>query len=287
MRIMPLIIAAMAAGVCAGFIPEVTAAQVPEAAEYGSVTASSAVYAPNAAVDPPVGPKRNGSAKALSLDEIQRTTADVTGDGKPDMILLLGQKREAGSPYYEQLYVAVDDPPNKTYLLFRSDGGYTPQLALCDVTGDKVPEMLVSASTGGSGGTSNYYLYSAGGGKPVVLPTPKPLTITGSFQNGYKAKITVHETGKTYTIDLKDRKRIYEENGVYKKGKLVKPVDVSVNDYAELKPVDIDKDGVCELAGIQRITGVANADTIAYAHSVWKWSGSEWVLTSSQVVKAK
>ncbi|WP_409341287.1 hypothetical protein [Paenibacillus sp. MBLB4367] len=251
------------------------------------LTVSSAVYAPHSAIDPPPSPKGTHRHTPLSLQEIQRSVADVTGDGKPDSVLLLGHKLEADSPYFDHLYVAVDDPANQSYLLFQSEGGYAPQLAFCDVNGDKAADMLVSASTGGSGGTSDYYLFSAKDNKPVKMPLPSPLAITGSLQNGYKAKITVPETGKTYTIDLRDRKKIYDEAGVYKNGRLVKPVEVSVNAFSELKPVVIDKDGVCELSGVQRITGVANADTIAYAYSVWKWSGQEWRLAKAEVVKAK
>lgn len=49
-----------------------------------------------------------------------------------------------------------------------------------------------------------------------MLPVPQSLTISGSYADGYKVTLVIKETGKTATLDVSDRKKIYEENGVYK-----------------------------------------------------------------------
>jgi len=216
---------------------------------------------------------------------IQTDEKDVTGDRRPDHIMLLGRKIDPSSPYFKRLVILVDNKAGKTVTLIPAIGGYNPKMQFCDFTGDKVNDILVSAETGGSGGTSDYTIASVKDGKPVKLPVPKPLDIKGQLTDGYKANITIVNTNQTVTIDLMDHKQTYDQAGVYKDGKLVKPVEVMVNGYGALKPVDIDRDGTCELVGIQRISGIANADTIAYATSVWKWDKDHWKLLKAEVKK--
>lgn len=221
-------------------------------------------------------------------EEISSYEVDVTGDGKNDRVSLFGKRSEQGSPFYRALHVLVENPVTQKQTVFTStEGGYGPKLEFCDVTGDKVNDILLSADTGGSGGIVNYSLYSAKADKAVTLPVPPALTISGKFANKYKANVTVAETRKTYTIDLRERKATYDEMGLYKDGKLVKPTDVMSNTaYQLLKPVDMNRDGVCELQGVQRVAGAFNADTIAYVTSLWKWQRNKWTLQDVQVQKA-
>lgn len=231
---------------------------------------------------PSIRPRMHDGTMLLT---IQTAEKDVTGDRKPDRIMLLGRKIDPSSPYFKRLVILVDNKSGKTVTLIPAIGGYNPNMQFCDFTGDKVNDVLVSAETGGSGGTSDYTIASVKDGKPVKLPVPKPLDIKGQLADGYKANITIVNTNQTVTIDLMDHKQTYDQAGVYKDGKLVKPVDVMVNDYGALKPIDPDKDGTCELLGIQRISGIYNADTIAYATSVWKWDKDHWKLMKAEVKK--
>ncbi|MBU8714013.1 hypothetical protein KM924_15990 [Brevibacillus parabrevis] len=222
------------------------------------------------------------------FEEIQIKRQDVTGDGKPDVVTLLGQRFAADSPYFEKLKVMVQDPvAKKTTFFTTAYGGYQPDMAFCDFIGNGTKQILVQAPTGGSGGTSDFYLFSNKDNKPVVLPVPQPLTISGSYQDNYKVPILIKETNQTTVLDLSDRKKIYEENGVYKNGKLVTPTDVMPNSFSVLAPVDENRDGICELKGVQRVSGVANADTIAYVESLWKWDKTSWKLQKAEVKKAE
>lgn len=237
------------------------------------------------AAPPPDGSQ---AAPAPVVYEVLETARqDVTGDGRPDLISLLGRRFAPDSPYYEKLKVMVQDPvAKKVSFMQTASGGYQPQLSFCDFTGDRTKEILVQAPTGGSGGTSDYYLFSVRDSHPAVLPIPQPLTISGSYQDGYKASLTIKETNQTTVLDLSDRKQIYEENGVYKNGKLVQPVEVMPNSFSVLRPLE-QRDGVCVLQGEQRVSGVANADTIAYVESLWQWKDNGWKLQGAEVKKAQ
>ena len=252
----------------------------------GSMIWGLGVMATGQAV-PPQDPSQLTPAPAV-YEEIQIKRQDVTGDGRPDVVTLLGKRFAADSPYYERLKVMVQDPvAKKTSFFTTAYGGYQPQMSFCDFTGNQAKQILVQAPTGGSGGTSDYYLFSDKDNNPVVLPIPQSLTISGEFQDNYKVQLVIKETNQTTLLDVSDRKNIYEEAGVYKNGKLVQPTEVMPNTFSVLEPIDENGDGICELKGIQRVSGVANADTIAYVESIWKWDNNKWKLQSAKVKKAE
>lgn len=215
---------------------------------------------------------------------IQAREIDVTGDGKPDNVSLIGTKRDNTSPYYDKLFIVVTGQA-QAQVVIPLQGGYNPQMQFCDFIGDKLPQIYAAAETGGSGGLSTYYIYSLKNNVPTAIPLPAPLHVRATFKKNYVVQMKIVETGKSFKIDIKDRKDDYDKFGVYKNGKVVKPIIVNVDAYSLLKPIDKDRDGICELMGVHRITGIANADTIGYATSVWKWKKGKWTLKESAIVK--
>ncbi|MNI09219.1 hypothetical protein D3C73_622740 [compost metagenome] len=215
---------------------------------------------------------------------ITKSEVDVTGDGRKDQVSLIGTKLDPSSPYYSKLSIVVSGE-GQQQIVIPIEGGYNPQLQFVDFTGDKLPEIYLSTETGGSGGYTNVYIYSLKNNIPVALPIPAPLHITAQFKPNYIVNMTIEETGKTFPINIKDKKDEYDKAGVYNKGKVVKPITVTVNTYSELKPVDIDQNGVYELQGVQRITGLYNADTLANAYSLWKWQQDGWKLVTADIKK--
>lgn len=216
---------------------------------------------------------------------IQAREIDVTGDGRLDNVALVGSKMDLDSPYYDKLFIVVSSP-GQTQVIIPLQGGYYPNMQFCDFIGDKLPQIYVSAETGGSGGLSNYYLYSLKNNVPTAIPLPEPLRVKATFKKNYVVQMKIEETGKSYKIDIKDRKDEYEKFGVYHNGKPVKPIIVNVDAYSLLKPVSKEGSGRCDLIGVQRITGIANADTLGYATSLWQWKKGRWVLKDSAVVKS-
>jgi len=210
---------------------------------------------------------------------LQKETADVTGDGVKDYIQLLGQKFDNTSPYMKSIYLLV----NETLIKFPkdSDGGYDPKFVLKDFNGDKIPDIFVSSETGGSGGIMYYHIYSLKGGKVKLLFSPTPdsaLNITGSFQDNYKVNLLIQQTNTTYTLDFSSRKSEYEDPqlNLYKNGKLLRKGVVSTDYYGLLTPIDVDKDGVYEIQGIQAVWGIVHVDTLAQVTSTWKWVKDKW-----------
>jgi hypothetical protein len=209
---------------------------------------------------------------------------DVTGDGQKDIVTLSGSKADPNSPYFTALTLGVR-PSGKSEVLIPIEGGYNPKLQFVDVTGDKLREIYVSVETGGSGGFNNTYIYSLKNSIPVALPLPLPLKVTAEFQKNYAVKLKIEETNEAYLISIKDKKAEYDQAGIYQNGKVLKQMTVTVNTYSVLEPKEIDRNGIYGLQGIQRITGLYNADTIAYVNSIWKWHNNKWKLLDADIRK--
>ncbi|RNB80131.1 hypothetical protein EDM56_27350 [Brevibacillus fluminis] len=228
-------------------------------------------------------PQPHGPAPVVGF-VLSEQQADVTGDQTADTVTLIGNKKNPQDVYNPSFTIMVYNPPVKGYTFFTTtDGGYNPRMQFYDFTGDKVAEIFLSASTGGSSGVSTFHLYSARANQPKELPTPPPLTLSGQFLDNYKVKINVAEQNKAYTIDVSNRKQQYDNLGIYQNGRLVKPTPIMTNDYAELRPVDINNDGIYDLQGFQRVSGAFNADTLGYVISIWKWDRAQnkWALMNT------
>ena len=226
-----------------------------------------------------LAPPQGGQGELIQTREI-----DVTGDGKFEIVSLVGLKSDMNSPYYDKLFISVVGQ-GQAQVVIPLEGGYNPRMDFCDFIHDKLPQIYVTSDTGGSGGFTSNYIYSLKNNVPTAIPMPEPLHVKATFKNNYKVKMKIEETGKSFTLDIADRKDAYEQFGIYNQGKIVKPIIVNVDAYSLLKPVDVDRDGFCELKGVQRITGIANSDTLGYVTSVWRWHKGKWQLKEAAVVQ--
>ncbi|MCQ6266870.1 hypothetical protein M1K46_14540 [Fictibacillus sp. WQ 8-8] len=235
----------------------------------------------------PLSQENNENKSGSSIYVLSQRKMDVTGDRRPDVVTLMGQKEKQENIYSENLFLILQDSATHRFTTLNlNDGGYHPHIQFFDFNGDHIPETYISAETGGRGGTSVFHLVSAKNNHVFEIPVPSSLGISGRFTDGYNATILVKNTGKITSINLKERKQKYDTSEVYKNGTLVKPIKVSANKFSMLTPVDINGDGIFELRGVQRISGIANADSVAFADSVWKFQYTRWELVSSSVHKA-
>ncbi|KDR95596.1 hypothetical protein SAMN02745945_01446 [Peptoclostridium litorale DSM 5388] len=243
----------------------------------------------------------NPSKYGLSQNStvMSKKTADVTGDGKADTVTLMGQNFQddfGKSIFMEHVVAVVEDSSTGKEIIVKpsesSDGGYQPDMELLDFDGDNTSDIFISAATGGSGGYTNYNLVTIKDSKPIILVSydiysgyNMELDFEGSFKDGYKASVTVSQTGKTYDIDLSERKDVYE-GYEYKDNKLQREVPI-MQGALYLEPVDTDSDGTYEFAAQQSIKGTCNADTIALVKSTWSVKGGDLKLITSDVEDLK
>jgi len=221
------------------------------------------------------------STKAIT---ISKEEVDLTGDDQVEAIYLKGVPYQDEDSYLKKIYIEVDASNGKKYT-FPLESGSKAALQLVDLNHDGIKDIFASVLTGGSGGIVNNYLYSLKDFVHTDLTIPEPPEMDTKFLNGYKAEIQLKQTGKTYLFNLKDRKKYYKKLGFYYKGKLNEPTELSVNPYSSLNPILL-HDGKMGLIGLQRITGVANADTIALVESTWAYENDHWKLLGTVVKKS-
>ncbi|MFJ7726309.1 hypothetical protein ACIQXV_09105 [Neobacillus sp. NPDC097160] len=221
-------------------------------------------------------------AKVITISEEK---ADISGDGIDEVILLKGVPYQDDDSYLKEIYIEVAGSNGKV-ITFPLESGSKAALQLTDLNHDGIKDIFANVLTGGSGGIVNNYLYSLKNFVHTDLTIPEPLEMDAKFLNGYKAEIKLKQTGKSYLFDLKDRKKYYKKLGFYYKGKLNEPTELSVNPYNSLKPIPLG-DGNMGLKGVQRVTGVANADTIALVESTWTYKNGQWKLLNSDVKQEK
>lgn len=74
-------------------------------------------------------------------------------------------------------------------------------------------------------------------------------------------------------------KKIYIDSEVYNSnGEVLKETKGIHDTLYELRPIDIDCDGIYELRGVQKLRGFCYADIVGYAKSVWKYDGAKMKL---------
>ncbi|MFZ3590946.1 VCBS repeat-containing protein [Bacillus sp. DJP31] len=213
---------------------------------------------------------------------------DVTGDGIPDNVYLTGIKTP-DSPFTQNITLHMQDGRTGmvTNVTLRDNAGYNPSLFLGDFTGNGVADVLISIATGGSGGTSYYFIYS-------FLNNTAQLLFDGNvyndeykyevtYQDNYKVKVVSKNNNVTYLIDITTRdpdysNEIYDENG-----DLISPIEGFVNPLSGLYPVDFDSNKVFELLAYQRIAGRYNADSLGYVLNTLGWKDNRFVLKNQYV----
>lgn len=214
---------------------------------------------------------------------ISKVEADVTGDGKEEVILLKGVPYHQEDSFLKKIYLEISASDGHTYTM-PLESGSKASLQLADLNQDRVQDLFASVLTSGSEGIVNTYSFSLKDFVKAEIAVPEPLEIDSHFLNGYQAEIKLAKTGKSYVFDLKDRKKYYKKLGLYYKDKLNEPTELTVNPFHSLQPVQLAGNKV-GLMGEQKVTGIANADVIASVASTWVFENKQWKLLNCEVKK--
>nr|WP_263326674.1 hypothetical protein [Neobacillus sp. Marseille-Q6967] len=209
---------------------------------------------------------------------------DITGDNKNEKIRLIGKPYEEDRDYLKDIYIHIKSESGKTKTI-PLESGTKASLKVVDLNRDGIKDLFANVLTGEKGSDTINYLFSLKDFVRVDLTVPDPLVIDSQFLNDFKAKLTIKENGQSFVFDLKDRKKFYKKLGLYYKGKINEPTELMVNSFNTLKPARLD-DGDIGLKGVQKITGIASSDTIAYVESSWGYEDGVWKLIRSKVKTA-
>lgn len=218
------------------------------------------------------------STKTVTLSKQE---ADLTGDGQNETIRLKGVPYQEKEDYLKSIFIEITAANGRIYR-FPLESGTKASLKLVDLNHDGLKDLFANVLTGEDGGNVSSYLYSFKNFARKNLTVPEPLEMDAKFKNDYKAEIKLTNTGKSYLFDLKNRKKYYKKLGFYYRGKLNEPTELRVNTYNQVEPIQLDNQRI-GLKGQQKITGIANADTIAYVNSFWYFDHGNWKLYKAEV----
>lgn len=213
---------------------------------------------------------------------ITSVKTDITGDRKNEIITLKGVPFQKQGEYLKTIYIEISSTDGKTYR-FPLESGEKASIQIADLNQDGVKDLFATVVTGKNTGDKINYLFTLKDFKPTALPVPKPLELKSRFLEGYKATLSINQTNKTYLFDLQNRSHYYDQIGIYQKGTLNEPAELTVNSYSILTPELVDG-GKLGLKGVQRITGIPNGDTIANVESYWINVNGDWKLVRTDVL---
>jgi hypothetical protein len=218
---------------------------------------------------------------------------DVNGDHIKDNIILVGGKsEELMAIERENINLIIQDGNSKKYYKL-SPGKFTRgnngKIFLGDFNGDKVLDVFVNFCGRAVGDYPWYSLISFKNNNVKYLFEQEHFTLGLSFNidfiDDYKISVFNRELNKFYKVDVTNKKDTYSHLGIYdEKGELVKVQQGFSDAISELRPIDINKDGVYELVGMQSLSGISNADVIGYAKSLWRFKDNSMKLLSLEIV---
>ncbi|MDD4722326.1 MAG: hypothetical protein PHR07_06240 [Acidaminococcaceae bacterium] len=266
------------------------------------VQAASNIHRENKAIVSPVTIKNNAVVKKINpiVLEVQRgeiidqVAGDVDGDGKDEEVLLMGSKIIANSNFMGNIYVIVKDIKDgkiKSYIRPKTCGGYNSFLTLNDVTGNGLANVIITAPTGGSGGTVDLRVldFTNGVAKEIfTIENNSGIAFVGQYLRNYKAKLMFPVINKTIVVDLANKQELYRNLNVYNENGDVKKsgAEPYMQGFCSALAFDADNDGVAELLTTQKIVGPTPLETIGQVRTVWKYMAGLWQAKQTNIYLA-
>ncbi|KMT23297.1 hypothetical protein [Clostridium cylindrosporum] len=215
---------------------------------------------------------------------IDMQTGDVTGDGTPDEVYLLGTQPSSslGPDFFDNITLGVIDGKTKktTYLRFKFNAGTNPRMVLSDFTGDGAKDIFISIAENVPGGNYFYYLFSMIDNNPKSLfnfmQFNQDSIYSVIFKDYYEVQVTGTNTKKEYVLNIGFKGPEYLSKFYLANGKLINPVKGNVLPLGYLFPVDINDDGVMELMAFQKIVGNAPSDVLGYIQTLLSFNGTQF-----------
>lgn len=214
---------------------------------------------------------------------VAKAYGDVTGDGKPDKVILTGITT-ADSPFVRNITLSVVEAGTSSvfHIPLPEPDGYQPTLFLGDFTGAGYKDILVQIDSGGSGAITydNIYHYVEGKFKHLfnAVHFSSQWNYKVQYLDQYKLQVISGANGLSYTLDISGRGKSYLEQIYNPDGTLKKPVEGFVDPVSGLYPVDLDRNGQYSLLIFQQVSGLYHADSFGYILSVLSYDQGSWKL---------
>ena len=180
-------------------------------------------------------------AEALEINTFPHANAE--GERVEGRLYFLQVYEEDFSAAWGRPTVVVDPGESSFPVVVQQSEGLYPMLYCADITGDGYPEIILNFSSSARGvGWSEIYRYVPGADTLEAIKTPWDAGFTGDYVLGDKtATLTNSYTGETVTVEAS----LPCQPNEYGYGEAV---TADFPAWRDTQPVDIDSDGVYELA---------------------------------------
>lgn len=209
-------------------------------------------------------------------------SGDVNGDGFLECVYLVGKKYSPNSPFRQDITLIIYDYIKNKYtnVPLKENAGYNPNLFLGDFTGDKIDNIFISISSGGSGGFSYDYLYSFINDKAKLIFDFEKFNdeykYEVNYRDNYKVEVISKKLNTKYILDITYKGDEYLSEIYTEDGTLKEPIEGMVVSVGNIYPIDFQNDNVLELYVFQRIIGRYGADGLGYVQTSLAWEKDEF-----------
>lgn len=224
-----------------------------------------------------------------AVTAIAQMKQDVNGDGKPDVVTLSG-RQVPDAALWDGLFLSIKDGATgeTAELALYESMGYAPKLWIGSLTAPDSREILVSVESGGSGGYCYYSVFGAkdGGYAPIfdteAYSAENVFSVT--YEDGYCARVQSAADGTVCVLSLANRGAEYLDALYNADGTLKEAVSGEVYPLGYMLPVDMNGDGVCEIAAFQSVCGLYHADSLGSLMNVLRWNGERFESVQQSVL---
>ncbi|WP_106496848.1 FG-GAP repeat domain-containing protein [Lentibacillus sp. Marseille-P4043] len=208
---------------------------------------------------------------------IESYKEDVTGDGQKEEIQLSGILFSTDSGYFHNIWADIKGPQKKQWKI-NYEGGYKPSLQFKDLNHDGVRDLLFQSDSGGNSDFHFYQINTLKMEKLKKLSLPKSISISGSFQNGFKATLKLDPNKKPIKMDLQNRASEYIRSGIYdEQGKLLNEMKLMIEPISFFEPTFISKSKGYGLKSYQQVSGTSHIDQLGTIEILWYFEDNKWI----------
>ncbi len=205
-----------------------------------------------------------------------------------ERVLLLATKDDPQKPFWSMLWFYVDQGRLINETIYPLKGNHLlaaePKLELSHLLSKYTNEILISSRNPGSGGLLNLIIYTCYNGRPKAVFDSDfidYLSFSGQYLDNYKAEI-IFPDSTSQIINLKSRKKIYQDAHVYQNDMLLKPVNLWGTQLVNFK-LKKGKNGLQYLIVYQEVRGTNNTDRIALITTKLQYQNNQWQILQRKV----
>lgn len=204
---------------------------------------------------------------------------DTTGDGKKDMIIVIGEKGAVEDINAINMDIVVFEPVAEKFynLKLKKFNGEMPRIETSELNGDGVQDIVLKAVDENGNILMRIASWNGEGFNEIFKAKDnKGIVFTGEFMDGFKVYLKCTKYNKEMNMDLLDRKENYVTNGFFdESGRLLKGgTKVSTSGFASVEFVQLD--GYNGIQTVQRVIGFDSDDLLDELTVIWKYENGKW-----------